>query len=236
MLTEVSRCLDSLSSDASLDDYRTAIVGRNILGKHTESTRRESFRRLRELYALDPSMPLFRVYRELCGLDHAAIPLLSLLVACARDPLLRVTVPLIDGVRAGEIVDTGQFDDVLERAFPGHIKPTVRMATARHLAASWTQSGHLAGRRPKIRVRVEARPATIVMALLMGALLGVQGESIFATLWCRALDLNAAQARALAMQANREGLIDLRILGSVVEVAFPRFADVLKNGAHDESL
>ncbi len=49
MLEEMSRCLDVLPSEASRSDYQAAIVERNIVGKETESTRKESFRRLREL-------------------------------------------------------------------------------------------------------------------------------------------------------------------------------------------
>lgn len=230
MLEEMSRCLDVLPPEAARGDYRTAIVDRNILGKSTESTRKECFRRLRELYALEPAVPLFGLYRQLDFIDGAARPALSLLLTCARDPLLRATVPVILGARDGAVLCAGNFDDALEQAFPGRMKPAIRAATARHIASTWSQSGHLSGKMVKTRVRVSASPAALVMALVLGSLQDIQGAPLFAAIWCQILDLNAAQAQALAAQAHREGLLDLRAMGTVVEVAFPRFADVLDSG------
>ena len=44
-----------------------------------------------DLYALDPAVPIFRTLRYFWSRDAAAQPLLALLCACARDPLLRQT-------------------------------------------------------------------------------------------------------------------------------------------------
>ncbi len=236
MLEEMSRCLDTLPPDAARSDYRTAIVERNILGKSTESTRKECFRRLRELYALEPTVPIFGIYRRLDATDAAARPILSMLVACARDPLLRSTMPVILGAADGSILGAAHFDDALEQAFPGCMKPKVRAATARHIASTWRQSGHLQGRTPKMRVPIVAQPASLVMALIMGALQDVQGASLFGTVWCRILDLNAVQAQALAAQAHREGLLNLRAVSAVVEITFPGFADAFNAGGIDEPL
>jgi hypothetical protein len=230
MLGEMARCLDVLPPDARRADYRTAIVDRNILGKGTESTRKECFRRLRELYALEPAVPLFGIYRQLDATDAAARPILSLLVACARDPLLRSTMPVILGAGEGSVLGASHFDDALERAFPGCMKPKIRAATARHISSTWTQSGHLLGRMEKTRARVSARPAALVMAMILGTLQDAHGVSLFGRTWCQILDLNAAQAQALAAQAHREGLLNLRAVGAVVEVTFPRFAEAMNAG------
>ena len=236
MLAEVSRCLDTLPIAASRDDYRQAIVEQNILGKATEATRKESFRRLRELYGLQPEMPVFRAYRELDAADTDSRPLLSLLITCARDPLLRATMPVIIGTHEGATLGAQQFDEALDRAFPGHQKPKIRAATARHIASTWEQSGHLVGKMNKVRTRVSVRPAAVVMALILGWIEGTRGAALFGTPWCEVLDLNAAQAQALAAQAHREGLMDLRVVGAVVEVSFPRFDTLLNGGGQDEPL
>lgn len=236
MLNEISIALESLPATAMRADYCNAIINRNILGKQTESTRKESFRRLRELYSLDPATPLFAVYRELDQFDCLARPILSLLLACARDPLLRATIPVIQGAHETDVISVSHFDDAIEKTFPGHMKPKIRAATARHIASSWEQSGHLSGRDVKIRVRVTARPAALTFALILSTLQGIHGDAIFSSVWCRLLDLNAAQSRSLAMQAHREGLIDLRAVGAVVEVTFPRFAQYLHMGDTHESL
>jgi hypothetical protein len=230
MLDEISRCLDVLPMEAIRNDFRAAIVERNILGKETEATRKESFRRLRELYALDPVVPIFRLFRELDAVDPASRPLFSALIACARDPLLRATLPTVAGARTGESLQAEAFDAALERACPGHLKPKIRLSTARHIASTWTQSGHLTGRNAKIRVRVSPRPAALAFALMLGSLQGHHGAELFGTDWCRILDLNANQAQQLASQAHREGLLDLRVVGNVVEIGFPRFAKAMAPG------
>ncbi len=246
MLAEFSCCLDALAPESAREDYRAAIVTRNLLGKQTEATRRESFRRLRELYALDPLVPLFRLYRELDARNTASRPLLAVLLAAARDPLLRATIPLVSGARDGDTLGWEAFDEALDQAMPGFLKPAVRAATARHIASTWTQSGHLRGRRPaspdrrpsgtKTRQRVAPSPVALMMALMLGALQDIHGVALFATDWCRILDLNAEQAYRLAQQAHREGLLDLRAAGTVVEIRFPpRFASILTAGDPDES-
>ena len=231
MLDEMSLCLNQVPMAATRADYGDAIIARNVLGKQTESTRKESFRRLRELYSLDPSTPVFFAYRELDRFDSQSRPVLSLLLACARDPLLRSTIPVILSAREGDELGASHFDAAIERAFPGHMKPKIRAATARHIASTWEQSGHLAGKFAKTRIRIEARPAALTFALYLGTLQEVHGEAVFATVWCQLLDLNAPMARALALQAHREGLLDLRAVGSVVEVSFPRFNEGFQPGA-----
>ncbi|MEI6422328.1 MAG: hypothetical protein WCP55_08920 [Lentisphaerota bacterium] len=236
MLPEVSRCLDILPSTASRADYRAAILERNIADKSTESSRQETFRRLRELYGLDTGIPLFRLFRELDTLDQASRPLLSLLTVCARDPMLRSTMPTIIGARESDTLGAGDFDRDLERAFPGYQKPKLRAATARHISSTWTQSGHLQGKKPKTRVRVTARPAALALALMLGTFEDIYGAELFRTPWCQVLDLNAIQAQSLAAQCHREGLLDMRAVGSVVEISFPRFAEAMNTEGGNEPL
>ena len=223
MLDEMSLCLNQVPMGAARIDYADAIITRNVLGKQTESTRKESFRRLRELYSLDPCTPLFSAFRELDRFDTQSRPLLCLLLATARDPLLRATVPVILSAREGEELGAAHFDAAIEKTFPGHMKPKIRAATARHIASTWEQSGHLAGKFTKTRIRLTARPAALAYALYLGTLQDVHGEAVFATDWCQLLNLNASMSRSLALQAHREGLLDLRAVGAVVEVTFPRF-------------
>lgn len=230
MLPDISRCMDMLPIDAERTEYQTAIVTQNILGKNTEATRKESFRRLRELYSLAPSVPLFCLLRQMDALDRSARPLLCLLVACARDPLLRATMPVIQGAREGDGLGAADFDAALAKAFPGHLKDKIRAATARHIASTWEQSGHLKGRATKSRVRVSSVPVPLVLALMMGVMQGVHGSELFSTPWCQILDLNAVQARGLASQAYREGLLDMKAIGDVVEVSFPKFHKALEAG------
>jgi hypothetical protein len=89
MLAELGAVLANIPRGSSAADYREAILRRNVLGKTTDSTRQKSLRHLRELYALDEATPIFGLMRRLHATDAASLLLLAMLVAWARDPLLR---------------------------------------------------------------------------------------------------------------------------------------------------
>ena len=67
MLAELTEVLEILPADATRDEYAEAIIESNVLGKQTTSTRR------------------------LWDVDEPGRPLIALLCALARDPLLRAT-------------------------------------------------------------------------------------------------------------------------------------------------
>jgi len=229
MLKEITRLFSSAGIDATDEDYRRLVVVENILGKGTETTRIESLRRLRELYALSHKVPIFAVYRALMKFDPQSAALLSLLITWARDTLLRATTPAILNAAVGVRVTGDDFQQALIEAYPHQYSAKNPAKVARNAASSWTQSGHLTGRTHKIRSRVEPRPTTITFALILGYVGGVAGAQLFSSVWCRLLDLNATEARSLAEQAHRQELLTLRALGSVVEITFPRFQQLLKS-------
>jgi hypothetical protein len=90
MLDELRAMLSNCRPDATRDSYLSAIQEDNCLGKRTSATRKLSSQRLSELYALDPEVPLFRVMRRCWYADRDGQAVLALLLALARDPLLRV--------------------------------------------------------------------------------------------------------------------------------------------------
>src|SRR5262245_25249169 len=91
MLRELRALLTACPLDADVPEYRKAILEANVLAKKSESTRLRSLRYLKELYALDRQSVLFRALRDLWDSDLDAQPLLAMLCALARDPLLRAT-------------------------------------------------------------------------------------------------------------------------------------------------
>ena len=224
MLNEINTLLKfSDSTSLSLNDYKTAVIERNILGKKTATTRRETFKHLRELYLLSGTFKLFHVYRHFMLFDPESAPLLSFLTAWSRDPVLRSSTDVVLDARAGGEVSTGQIRSALEIAFPVRLAETTIRSTSTHIASTWTQSGHLSGKVRKIRKTVQPRPAALTFALYLARATGIDGERLFSSIWCRLLDLSSTQARELATRAHREGLLTLKALGSTVEVAFPRF-------------
>jgi hypothetical protein len=225
MLAELGAVLASVPRGSGAADYRDAILERNVLGKTTESTRRESLRRLRELYALDEATPIFGLLRKLQTIGAASLPLLALQVAWARDPLLRATTPPVIEASEGERVETASLAQAFEAVFPNQYSELSRNQTARHAASSWTQSGHLAGRARKTRQQIKPTAVAVTMALFLGNIAGHHGAAVFSNPWCRLLDLNPDRAKAMGIEAHRAGLLNLRAVGEVVELSFPLLAE-----------
>jgi hypothetical protein len=225
MLEELDAVLATVPVGSGAAEYRTAILERNVLGKNTDSTRKESLRRLRELYALDEARPIFGLLRKLHINDTASLPLLALQVSWARDPLFRATTQPVVGAPEGERVETASLALAFEATFPDQYSALSRNQTARHAASSWTQSGHLIGRTNKTRQRINPSAVAITLALFLGDIAGYHGATVFANPWCRLLDLNPDRARAMGQEAHRAGLLNLRAVGEVVELSFPLFAE-----------
>ena len=224
MLSELGAVLANVPPGSGDADYRDAILQRNVLGKTTDSTRRESLRRLRELYALNEATPIFGLLRKLHVVDSTSLALLAIQVAWARDPLLRATSQSVVDASEGERVETANLAQALEAAFPNQYSEQSKNQTARHAASSWTQSGHLVGRTKKIRQRIKPTIVAVTMAFFLGHIAGYHGAAVFSNPWCGLLDLNSDRAKAMGFDARRAGLLNLRAVGEVVELSFPLLA------------
>lgn len=218
MLAELTDLLAELPAGASRSDYVRAIVEDNILGKQTAATRRLTNQRLGELYALDRRLPVFRVLRRLWDVDPDGRPLLALLCALARDPLLRITAPPVIGLPRGSELVRGMYLATIRQAVGVRLNESTLDKVARNSGSSWTQSGHLDGRVRKIRQRVNATPAAVAMAVWLGSLEGLAGIGLLESRWVQILDLQGGQAAEPVLQAKQRGLLNARIGGGVVEV------------------
>jgi hypothetical protein len=222
MLDELRAVLADCPPNAARDDYLAAIHEDNCLGKRTAATRKLSSQRLSELYTLDPDVPLFRVMRHCWYADRDGQPLLALLLALARDPLLRVTALPILRMRPGEELARQQMTDALHRAVGNRLSESTLDKVVRNTASSWTQSGHLRGRGRKVRQLAKPTAVTTAFALLLGYLSGTRGAVLFETLWAQVLDAPPGELMHLAVDARRLGFLDMSQSGGVIEVAFSR--------------
>lgn len=222
MLDELRAVLATSRPDATRDSYLSAIQEDNCLGKRTAATRKLSSQRLSELYALDPEVPLFRVMRRCWYADRDGQAVLALLLALARDPLLRVTAPPVLRMRPGEELARQQMTDALNRAVGSRLNENTLDKVVRNAASSWTQSGHLKGRGRKVRQSVAPTAATTAFALLLGYLAGTRGVALFETLWAQVLDAPPGELMHLAMDARRLGFLNMSQSGGVIDVAFSR--------------
>lgn len=220
MLTELEAVLGATGRDVTYEDYATAIVDENVLAKSTRATRQKSLRHLRELYALRSDIPLFAGLRALWVADARARPLLALLCAAARDPLLRSTADVVLEASPGTTLAAADFSEAVERSFPGRFTRGVLARIGRNVASSWTQSGHLCGHASKVRSLVQPTPAAVAYALHLGHLQEDTGTALFRTLWVRLLDTSETDVRELAGAASRLGWVGYRASAGMTEVTF----------------
>jgi len=228
MLKEITRLLIDSPIDSTLNDYYNAVVKENILAKSTDSTRRETYNRLRSLYGLDAAIPIFTIYRKLVLSDIQSAPLLSLLVSWVRDPLLRATTQTVYHVNYGDTIKNEAFLDAITKAYPDRYSQSSLGTTSRNCASTWTQSGHLCGKILKVRQRVVARPSSVAFSLLLGHICGIRGEYLFTSPYVKLLDLNPSEARFLASRAHRENLLTYKAIGDIIDISFNQFKPYLE--------
>ena len=225
MLSELSDLLSELPPEAERADYATAIIEDNILGKQTTATRRLTNQRLGELYGLNPQLPLFRVLRRVWSLDQAGRPLIALLCALCRDPLLRATTRTVIDLPLNAELMRSSFLDAIREAVGPRLNDSILDKVARNAGSSWSQSGHLEGRVRKIRQRVQPTAGSTAYALWLGSLEDLAGEQLLSSRWARMLDTTGESLTSYVLQAKQLGLIDARIGGGVVEIEAGRLFD-----------
>lgn len=221
MLAELSLVFEHVGQNAKTDDYLAAIIEHNILGKPTQTTRQRSAQRLVELYALDPNRAVFRLLRHFWTADLAARPMLALLAAAARDPLLREATPFVVAAPLNSTVPAARIAEHLSEKYRNRFQPTTLRSTSQNLASSWTQAGYLSGRANKKRAPPVVNAVVATYALLLGYLSGARGKLLLDTVWTRLLDRGPAELADLALAASRQGWLNYKAAGAVVQVTFP---------------
>jgi hypothetical protein len=223
MVEELGLLFRACAHDSTAIDYRKAIVEDNILLKKTAGTRVESYRRLRQLYGLSPSVFVFKAMRELWDATENGRPLLALLCALTRDPVLRCTTNLILETPEGSSLTAKSFEAVIEKNYPGRLNAKTLASAGRNVASSWVQSGHLQGLKEKTRKLVVAEPVVIAYALLLAYLSGARGDALFASDWLKLLDVPLHTALGFAQQAAEQGWLEYRHSGQVTDITFHHF-------------
>lgn len=214
MLRELELLLAATPADAGVADFRRAVVEQNVLGKRTATTREHTVRKLKALYGLDPAIPVYRLMRQIWAEDAEGRPLLALLCAVARDPLLRASVdPILDLPLGAELTH-----DQLAKTVRPSFSATTRAAIVSHLVSTWTTAGFLMGTTHKARSRPHATPGAATYALTLGFMEGGRGSLLLATPWTRLLDCAPDELLSLVKQAARRGWVEYRAAGDVMDL------------------
>ncbi len=201
-----------------MGDIKKSVLEDNVLRKSSSSGRSLSLQRLRELYSFDPSDMIFRIFAVLCRRDPASIPQLALLMAIARDPLLRASARPALGLAPGSQLLRDAMRHAISSVVGNRMNEAVLDKVVRNTASSWTKSGHLVGRTIKRRQHIKANHTAFAFALWLAQKAGIAGSDLFDNGWVRVLDLEPSAARKMAERAHAAGLIVFRPLGSRFEL------------------
>lgn len=220
MLSELTTLLAHCNPDVSHSEYMFAIRDDNCLGKKTATTRKKTASRLSNIYALDDKVLLFQVFRNLWYSMEDGRRLLAMLLALARDPLLRATLKPILKMQQNEELVRHELELAVREAAGDRLGGGTMAKVVRNTASSWTQSSHLYGRTKKLRQRVAPSASVVTYALFLGFLCGFRGQALFDTLWAETLDSTPSALLEKAVDARRLGFLNLAYAGNVMQVEF----------------
>lgn len=221
MFTDLEQLLGAASASWGDLEYREHLDGENILGKRTATNRDHTARKLRALYGLAPEVTVFRLLKHFWEVDDSAgRPILALLCATARDPLLRSLTPGLLATEHGAALEYEPLEAELKETTGDRFSQSTLVSIVRRVASTWLQSGHLEPR-TRIRRRPVVTPAATAYALALGYLEGRRGTFLFDSLWARLLDTPLEELRELAQTASLNGWLVYRGAGDVIEVRFP---------------
>jgi len=221
MMFEEMRILhESLPLEAKKEDFKSAIVEENILGKPTQSSRVKSYHHLVELYGMDPGLALFRVLRTLGSADRGSFPLIAATCVYARDAQLRASFELIKSKRDGQEIPRVEMEEHLEASFPERFSPAMKKSLAQNVNTTWTFCGHLEGRIKKIRRLPTAGYAAATYAMLIGWISGLRGEILLFSVYGHLVNTDPGTILHHLRQASSHQWLRLRSGGGVTEIDF----------------
>jgi len=208
------------SIDAGIGDYSRAILDDNCLARLTFSSRKKAMMYLKRLYLLDPSQPLYRLFRRLWTTRPDARPLLALQFAWVNDSLVRDSAEYFLSLRPGDSITPEATAEWLRlKRGDRHSEKCVR-SIARNLNSSWYQAGFIAGIASRSRKTVIPQVENVVFALYLGIESALSGHGLFRSPMAELLDSSESVLIALAEQAARQGLLRFKHIGDVMEVSF----------------
>lgn len=223
MLDDLRLLFAAVPANAPRFAYAEAVVGANVLGKPTKKARELALKHLSTLYALDPGVAVFRALRRLWRLSESGHPLLALLVALARDPLLRGTQAFILAKEQGSLVLRAELEDRLALEQPERFSAASLKSFAQNVNGTWTSAGFLKGRIRKVRSQPAVTPAVITLALFLGFLEGLSGQRLFSSNWMKLLPGNQLEFESLVGVAAQQDALVFLNAGGVKEVRFPGY-------------
>jgi hypothetical protein len=221
MLAELRAVMNS-GADPNQTQVERAVTVANVLAKSTGTTRRLALSRLNTLYGITKPLPVQTVALRLWPRNPTGQPLLALLCALAREPLLRDTATVVLAAPVAASVRWPDLAAALAAQHPGRYSPKMLKSLAQNCASSWTQSGHLRGKVAKKRARAEPSPEAAAYAACLGELAGFGGPALLGSPWMAILDRPETDILSLLRRAESVGLTRVRVGGGVIQISARR--------------
>ena len=228
MIPELSRVLAASERSQDAAAVREVAITYNAVEKSSAAGRTKTFRHLRELYGMDPAVEVFRALRVAWDDAEEERPLLAALCAMTRDPVFRASAAVVARTPLDGALTSGVIAQEVAADFPGHYSPGVTARIGRNVASSWTQAGLLVGRTNKRRQLAKAGPVSLAYSMYLGHLAGASGKRLFDTVWTSVLDKAPAELESRAERASRQGWIDYRASGGMIDVTFRHLAGAIE--------
>jgi len=217
MLVELGLFLEAAKKQDA-DAARRGVFEDNLLAKTSDAARRSALANLNKLYGVNRLPPISQAMAAVWELDTLGRPLLALLCALARDPLLRDSFEPIQRAQPGDKLRWPNLAEAISRTHPDRFSPAMLKSLSQNCASTWTQSGHLAGKLNKTRRRPYATPEAAAFAVLLSRLAGFGGPALIDSPWLQVLDVHREERLSLLRRAQGRGLVRMREAGAVLEV------------------
>jgi hypothetical protein len=218
MLAELHAVMDGAAAPHPAEVER-AVITDNILAKPTGKARRLALAHLTTLYGITRALPVQAVALRLWQRSPSGRPLLALLCALAREPLLRDTAAVILAAPVGTPIRWPDLAAAVEARHPGRYSPKMLKSLAQNCASTWTQSAHLRGKVAKHRSLAQPSPEATAYAALLGELAGFGGPALLRSPWMAVLDRPESDLMSLLRRAESIGLVRVRAGGGVVQIS-----------------
>lgn len=216
MLSELTTIL-GVAEGRGLLEAIAAVQNENLLGKHSTAAAVSALKNLASLYSLKAPPPITRAMVRLWRDSPESLPLLAILCALARDPILRDTAHAVLASPLGSSVGTSDLSHALAKKHQDRFSFSTLRSLGQNCAATWTQSGHLSGRVRKVRTRVEATPEAAAFAAFIAQSAGFGGSAVLTSPWMTVLDVSPDEQLGLLRRAQGRGLVRVRHAGAVFE-------------------
>jgi hypothetical protein len=217
MLGELTTIL-AIAETRGLSEAIRAVQTENLLGKHSTSAAVSALKNLFSLYGLKAPPAITRAMIRLWAGDANSHPLLAVLCALARDPLLRDTADAVLNAPIGQRFGASELTEVLAERHSDRFSYKTLRSLGQNCASTWTQSGHLIGKVAKVRTQVEATPEAAALAALIAQVSGFGGPTVLTSPWMAVLDASPEEQLGLLRRAQGRGLVRVRHAGAVFEL------------------